>query len=208
MKNRLSGPFTAASPLVLASGSPRRRELLSDLGLEFHVEPSPLPEPAPLPGEAASDYARRMAELKTRDVAARFPDSTVLGADTIVVLDGAIMGKPKDANDALAMLSRLSGRTHQVVTGFTVILPDGATVSQSVSTDVDMRVSGEAELKSYVATGEPMDKAGAYAIQGVGTFLVTAIRGSYTNVVGLPVARVLEILLDRNVVIPRSGLAG
>lgn len=129
----------------------------------------------------------------------------MLGADTIVVLEDAIMGKPKDAAHALAMLTRLSGRTHQVVTGFSISLQNGECVSQSVSTDVDMRVSGEAELKSYIATGEPMDKAGAYAIQGIGTFLVTAIRGSYTNVVGLPVARVLEIMNASGVVVPRGA---
>jgi len=208
MQQRHPGPFRAASPLVLASGSPRRRELLADLGLDFEVHPSTLAEPAPLPGERPADYALRMAALKTQDVAARFPGRTVLGADTIVVLEDAIMGKPKDAADALAMLTRLSGRTHQVVTGFTIVLPDGSCVSQSVSTDVDMRVSGETELKSYIATGEPMDKAGAYAIQGIGTFLVTAIRGSYTNVVGLPLARVLEVLLSRNVVIAEQTNGG
>ncbi|MDD3313421.1 Maf family protein [Pseudodesulfovibrio sp.] len=204
MTTKHTGPFRTVSPLVLASGSPRRRELLADLGLEFEVCPSALPEPAPLPGEPSLDYVRRMAELKTHDVAALFPDRTVLGADTIVVLGGEIMGKPKDQADALAMLTRLSGMTHQVVTGFCAILPGGEAVTQSVCTDVDMRVSGEAELRSYIATGEPMDKAGAYAIQGVGTFLVTAIRGSYTNVVGLPVARVLETLASWGVIVPRQ----
>ncbi len=205
MTKQHTGPFRTATPLVLASGSPRRRELLADLGLEFEVSPSALPEPAPLADEPSLDYARRMAELKTRDVAARFPDRTVLGADTIVVLGGEIMGKPKDEANALAMLTRLSGMTHQVVTGFCVIRPGGEVVTQSVSTDVDMRISDEAELKSYIATGEPMDKAGAYAIQGIGTFLVTAIRGSYTNVVGLPVARVLEVLSSWGVTTPRKG---
>ena len=204
MRKKHTGPFMVAAPLVLASGSPRRRELLADLGLEFDVHPSTLDEPQPQLGEHPVDYALRMAELKTRDVAERFPGVTVLGADTIVVLEEEIMGKPKDAEDALGMLTRLSGRTHQVVTGFTIVLPDGETVSQSVSTDVDMRVSGEAELKSYIATGEPMDKAGAYAIQGIGTFLVTAIRGSYTNVVGLPLARVLEVLASRGAIAPRQ----
>ena len=194
------GPFKTLSPIVLASGSPRRRELLTDLGLTFEVRPSSLEEPAPDPGETPLAYVLRMAELKTLDVARQHRDRTVLGADTIVVLNGRIMGKPKDKGDALEMLSALSGQTHQVITGFCVVLPDGSTLAEAVSTDVDMRVSTKAELMGYINTGEPMDKAGAYAIQGVGTFLVTAIRGSYTNVVGLPVARVLDTLLKQGIV--------
>ncbi|XXJ19807.1 Maf family protein [Desulfovibrio caledoniensis] len=197
------GPFHNRSPLVLASGSPRRRELLSDLGLTFDVRPSPLEEPLPEPGEPPAHYVLRMAELKTLDVAAHFRGATILGADTAVVLGDRIMGKPQSKLDALEMLTTLSGATHQVVSGFCVVLPDGQTVSEAVSTDVDMRQSSEAELMSYIETGEPMDKAGAYAIQGVGTFLVTAIRGSYTNVVGLPMARVLEVLLSWGIVVPR-----
>ncbi|MEZ7198015.1 Maf family protein [Pseudodesulfovibrio karagichevae] len=199
------GPFHNHSPIVLASGSPRRRELMSDLGLTFDVHPSPLDEPLPEPGESPAAYVLRMAELKTLDVAARFRGATVIGADTAVVLGNRIMGKPQSKLDALEMLTALSGATHQVVSGFCVVLPDGKTLSEAVSTDVDMRQSSEAELMSYIETGEPMDKAGAYAIQGVGTFLVTAIRGSYTNVVGLPVARVLEILLSWAIVVPRQG---
>ena len=186
MTKHATGPFTTKKPIILASGSPRRRELLADLGLDFDVFPSRVEEPAPLPDEPPADYACRMAEIKTRDVAGQHEDRTVLGADTIVVLGGRIMGKPEDTDEALEMLTALSGNTHQVVTAFCLIGTDGEVVTQAVSTDVDMRTSGEAELKSYIATGEPMDKAGAYAIQGIGTFLVTAIRGSYTNVVGLP----------------------
>jgi septum formation protein len=200
-----SGPFTNRSPIVLASGSPRRRELLADLGLAFDVHPSPLDEPAPESGESPADYVLRMAEMKTMDVAGRFRGATVIGADTAVVLGNRIMGKPESRLDALDMLAALSGRTHQVVTGFCVVLPDGGAVTGAVSTDVDMRVSTEAELMAYIRTGEPMDKAGAYAIQGVGTFLVTGIRGSYTNVVGLPVARILEVLLSRGIIVPRQG---
>jgi septum formation protein len=203
MNQAKNGPFTSCVPLVLASGSPRRRELIGDLGLDFDVKPSQAEESAPLPDENPTDYALRMATLKTEEVAARFPGRVVLGADTIVVLGDRIMGKPADATDALTMLTALSGRTHQVITAFCLILADGSVVSQAVSTDVDMRRSGAEELRGYIATGEPMDKAGAYAIQGKGTFLVTAIRGSYTNVVGLPVARVLEVLLARHIIIPR-----
>jgi len=200
MNQTQTGPFKTNQSIILASGSPRRRELLSDIGLEFEVRPSSMEEPKPEPNEAPSDYAQRMAEMKTKDVAINHQGATVLGADTIVVLNDRIMGKPQDGAAALEMLTALSGNTHQVITAFCIVLPNGRTITQAVATDVDMRVSGEAELKGYIATGEPMDKAGAYAIQGIGTFLVTAIRGSYTNVVGLPLARVLEVLLEEQVV--------
>lgn len=200
MTEKTQGPFTTTGPIVLASGSPRRRELLSDLGLDFTVHPSSAEEPAPDLGEKPFDYVLRMAEMKTLDVAKNYEGQTILGADTIVVLDDRIMGKPQSKLDALEMLTALSGQTHQVITGFCIVLPDGSKICKAVSTDVDMRVSSEAELMGYIDTGEPMDKAGAYAIQGIGTFLVTAIRGSYTNVVGLPVARMLDILLSCGIV--------
>ncbi|WP_319543850.1 Maf family protein [uncultured Pseudodesulfovibrio sp.] len=198
------GPFTTVSPIVLASGSPRRRELLADLGLEFTVHPSPLEEPAPELNEPPQDYVKRMAELKTLDVARLYTGQTVIGADTIVVLKDRIMGKPKDDAHALEMLTALSGKTHQVITGFCMVMPDGSDITKAVSTDVDMRNSTDEELRAYIATGEPTDKAGAYAIQGVGTFLVTAINGSYTNVVGLPVARILQILLQNSLIKTRQ----
>ena len=205
MTTSRKGPFTATSPIVLASGSPRRREMLSDLGLDFTVQPSTIEEPPPDSNEEPRDYVLRMAEMKTSDVAERHKGLTVLGADTIVVLDNRIMGKPKSKLDALEMLSALSGQTHQVITGFCLIMPDGSRFTKAVSTDVDMRDSTEGELMAYIETGEPMDKAGAYAIQGIGTFLVTAIRGSYTNVVGLPLARVLETLLSLGVLVSRGS---
>ncbi|MUM78145.1 septum formation protein Maf [Pseudodesulfovibrio sp. F-1] len=205
MKQRTPGPFTSTVPIVLASASPRRRELLADLGLDFEVVPSRATEPAPLPGEKADDYAGRMARMKTMEVAERFPERTVLGADTIVVLGDRIMGKPSDPGNALSMLTALSGQTHQVISAFCLMTPGRTPLTRAVTTDVDMRASTEAELRAYIATGEPMDKAGAYAIQGVGTFLVTAIRGSYTNVVGLPVARVLEALVEGGLVRPRNS---
>ena len=203
MTTQRKGPFTAASPIVLASGSPRRSQMLSDLGLDFTVQPSAIEEPPPDLNEKPQEYVLRMAEIKTLDVAQHHKGLTVLGADTIVVLDNRIMGKPKSKLDALEMLSALSGQTHQVITGFCLIMPDGSRFTKAVSTDVDMRHSTEGELMAYIETGEPMDKAGAYAIQGIGTFLVTAIRGSYTNVVGLPLARVLEVLLSFGIIIPR-----
>jgi len=154
------GAFQTLSALVLGSSSPRRRELLGSLGLEFEVCPSNAAEPPPEPGEAPEAYARRMARMKTLDVASLYPTATVLGADTIVVLpghpDAIVLGKPADADDALRMLS-------------------------------------------------PADKAGAYAIQGLGAFLVERVVGSYTNVVGLPVTEVSDILASYGIIFPRRS---
>lgn len=205
MKQTIIGPFKTNTTIILASGSPRRRELLNDLGLNFEVHPSEVEEPAPLIGEEPTTYALRMAEMKTSEVSRSYKGKAILGADTIVVLNEEIMGKPKNEADALEKLTALSGKTHQVISAYCLILPSGEIVSHAVTTDVDMRISSKAELKGYIATGEPIDKAGAYAIQGIGTFLVTAIRGSYTNVVGLPVARVLDTLLQNNIIEAREG---
>lgn len=195
-----TGPFKTNSTIILASGSPRRHELLTDLGLDFWVHPSKADEPNPLPDEMPGAYAMRMAEMKTLDVAAHFADKTVLGADTIVVLDGRIMGKPRDKDDALEMLTALSGHTHQVITGYCISIPGSPAIVKAVSTDVLMRSSTEEELRGYIETGEPMDKAGAYAIQGIGTFLISDIQGSYTNVVGLPVARIVDTLIEAKII--------
>lgn len=208
------GAYRALSALVLGSSSPRRRELLGSLGLEFEVCPSNAPEPPPLPGEAAEAYARRMARQKTLDVAALYPEATVLGADTIVVLppstdqtdtgqagDPVVLGKPANEADALAMLTRLSGRAHQVITGCCLALPGKPEPRCfAVATEVFMRASTREELAAYVATGEPADKAGAYAIQGLGAFLVERVIGSYTNVVGLPVTECARALLEHGVI--------
>jgi septum formation protein len=218
------GAYRALSALVLGSSSPRRRELLGSLGLEFEVCPSNAPEPPPLPGEAAEGYARRMARQKTLDVAALYPEATVLGADTIVVLppntgqagtgqansgqagDAVVLGKPADEADALAMLTRLSGRAHQVITGCCLALPGKPEpLCFAVVTEVFMRASTREELAAYVATGEPADKAGAYAIQGLGAFLVERVIGSYTNVVGLPVTELTEFLVRYGVIFPRRS---
>lgn len=202
------GAYRTLSALVLGSSSPRRRELLGSLGLEFEVCPSNAPEPPPAPGEAAEAYARRMARQKTMDVAALYPEATVLGADTIVVLppgtdqaDAAVLGKPADEADALTMLTRLSGRTHQVITGCCLALPgQPEPLCFAVTTEVSMRTSTREELAAYVATGEPTDKAGAYAIQGLGAFLVERVSGSYTNVVGLPVTECASALLEHGII--------
>jgi len=204
------GAFRTLSALVLGSSSPRRRELLGSLGLEFEVCPSNAPEPPPEPGEAPEAYARRMARQKTLDVAALYPTAAVLGADTIVVLPGSpdalVLGKPEDSADALRMLTLLSGRTHQVITGCCLTSPDRAEpVCFAVITEVVMRASTRQELTAYVATGEPADKAGAYAIQGLGAFLVERVVGSYTNVVGLPVTDCANLLLKHGVIAARGA---
>lgn len=205
------GAYRTLSALVLGSSSPRRRELLGSLGLEFEVCPSNAPEPPPNPGEAPEAYARRMARTKTMDVAALYPEATVLGADTIVVLPGeagqsaVVLGKPVDQADALAMLTRLSNRAHQVITGCCLALPGKPEpLCFAVVTDVVMRASTQEELAAYVATGEPADKAGAYAIQGLGAFLVQTVSGSYTNVVGLPVTECACALLEHGVIDVRA----
>lgn len=201
------GAYRTLSALVLGSSSPRRRELLGSLGLEFEVCPSNAPEPPPHPGEEPEAYARRMARQKTMDVAALYPEATVLGADTIVVLPGAqgkdalVLGKPADEADALDMLGRLSGREHLVITGCCLALPGRPEpLCFAVSTKVFMRASSREELAAYIATGEPADKAGAYAIQGLGGFLVERVEGSYTNVVGLPVTECAAALLEHGVI--------
>lgn len=205
-----AGAFRTLSALVLASNSPRRRDLLGSLGLELEICPSNAPEPPPLPGEAPESYALRMARLKTLDVAVLYPESAVLGADTIVVLPGnaasppLILGKPADQADALRMLALLAGRVHQVITGCCLALPGmPEPLLFAETTEVHMRPSTSGELAAYIATGEPVDKAGAYAIQGLGAFLVERVNGSYTNVVGLPVAECARLLLDRGVIAAR-----
>ncbi len=191
------GPFRALLPLVLASASPRRQALLAGQGLGFEVVPSTLREPAPDPGEAPADYAARMARIKGSDIAAKHPEKVIVSADTIVVQDATILGKPKDVGDALHMLSSLAGRWHEVMTGFCVLRHgDGVSLCRTVTTRVHMAENSRSMLQAYIATGEPMDKAGAYGIQGIGAFLVDEVKGSYTNVVGLPLRSVLDFLLE------------
>ncbi|NCD25692.1 MAG: septum formation protein Maf [Deltaproteobacteria bacterium] len=193
----VQGPFRTRQPLVLASTSPRRQALLAGLGLAFEVIPSSMNEPSPEPGENPADYAARMARLKGMDVAARHPDKFIVSADTIVVQGLNILGKPKDKFHALAMLTALSGDWHEVMTGFCVLRARGNIARcQTETTRVHMATNSREMLTAYVASGEPMDKAGAYGIQGIGAFLVDTIEGSYTNVVGLPLRSVLNILLE------------
>ncbi len=181
--------------LILASGSPRRRELLRQAGIEFEVRVSDIAEEIQ-PGEQPEEYARRVAREKATHVAAASPrGSLVLGADTVVVIDGETLGKPLDAPDARRMLALLAGRTHRVLTGVCLVrAPEEIVALDHETTLVTFRELDDDEIRAYVESGEPMDKAGAYAIQGLASKFVTRISGCYSNVVGLPVARVYEML--------------
>ena len=192
--------------LVLASASPRRRELLAQAGFAFTVHPAHIPED-PLEGEDPIAYVTRLARekaqvvfrsLSTEDNAKQESDSepealVVLGADTTVTLDDEILGKPEDAADAARMLRRLSGRTHRVITGVAVVSAQGVEVAAE-ATAVRFLTLSDQEIDAYVATGEPMDKAGAYAIQGLAARWIPRIEGCYFNVVGLPLALVAAML--------------
>ena len=178
--------------LVLASGSPRRRELLSAAGLAFEVRPAEVDERQRV-GEAPVAYVVRLAEEKAR--AAWRPGEVTLGADTTVVVDGQILGKPVDAADARRMLGRLAGRKHEVLTGFCLF--DGRDArSEFAATVVSFRAMTLDEIAEYAASGEPLDKAGAYGIQGLASKFVESIEGCYFNVVGLPVSRVYAMLRE------------
>ncbi len=182
--------------LILASASPRRRELLAAAGFSFDVVVSDIDE-RPWPREKPASYALRNASEKARAVAARHPNATVLAADTIVVLDDHILEKPTDAAHAADMLRRLSGRQHEVMTGVCVWRPNGGGFCESaevVRTRVWFRPLSESDIAAYIATGEPMDKAGAYAIQGGAARFVERIDGPYDNVVGLPVQTAARLL--------------
>lgn len=180
-------------PLVLASVSPRRRQLLEQIGLAFDVQPADVDE-AVLPGEDARNHVRRLALEKARVVAAGRPDAVVVAGDTVVVLDGEILTKPDDADHAVTMLLRLQGRTHRVETGVAVVATAGREVADVVGADVHFRAFDRDFARGYVATGEPMDKAGGYGIQGIGAVLVDRVDGDYFAVVGFPVARVVALL--------------
>ena len=187
--------MSALPDIVLASASPRRQELLASLGISFQVVPSRIPEDV-LPGESPETHVVRLSKEKAREVAGRqeVPGRWFLGSDTIVLRDDEILGKPQDAADAARMLRSLSGRSHRVLSGYAVFdRQNGSTVAGSVTTAVRFKELTEQEIAGYIAIGEPFDKAGAYAIQGVGAFMVLGIEGSYTAVVGLPLCEVVEV---------------
>ena len=190
--------------LVLASASPRRQELLQNAGIPFTVYPANIPE-LPLAEESPRACAERLAREKARAVLRQQPGKLVLGADTIVVVDDEILGKPRDEADAMRMLRLLSGRTHQVITGVCLVgalrtenqkLETGFEDTRSESTLVSMTTLSVEDIHSYIASGEPMDKAGAYAIQGTASRWIPRIEGDYFNVVGLPVALVQRMLQE------------
>jgi septum formation protein len=202
--------------LVLASASPRRQELLRNAGITFTVHPADIDE-TPLAGEPPRDCAQRLARQKALPVFRKQPRNHVLGADTIVVIDSAILGKPSDARDAARMLRLLSGHTHSVITGVCLVSPvtvesglTGTSASRQPATGLEKTASettlvtvsriSEDEIRDYIATGEPMDKAGAYAIQGMASRWIPRIEGDYSNVVGLPVALVYAMLREQGVV--------
>jgi septum formation protein len=187
--------------IILASNSPRRRELLGQIGLAFTVAPADVDESI-CSGESPEGYAERLALKKSRSAASQVRTGIVIAADTIVVLDGSIFGKPADAEDARRMLTELSGREHEVITGLAVVDATSGRFSVRTSvTKVTFRTLSEREIDAYIATREPLDKAGAYGIQERGALLVERIEGCYSNVVGLPLSLLGEMLREFDIVL-------
>ena len=182
--------------IILASASPRRKELLEQVGYTFDVVPSQTDEQE-VPGETPAEHVVRLSLEKAREVSTRddIDGRWIVGSDTIVLRDGEILGKPQDTEDAARMLRSLSGRSHQVLSGYAVLdRRTGESRAAAVTTRVSFRSLTDAEIAGYIASGEPSDKAGAYAIQGLGAFMVSQIEGSYSNVVGLPLCEVVQAL--------------
>ncbi len=182
-----------ASPIVLASSSPRRRDLFARLRIPCELATADVDEWA-IPYSSPREFALKAAYAKASAVAGSRPRSLVVGVDTIVVLDGEVFGKPRDEDEACAMLGRLAGRAHTVISGIALVESGGSSLLDAVESRVTLRPLTPAEIREYVRTGEPMDKAGAYAIQGLGGTLIAGIAGDFFNVVGLPVKRLLDML--------------
>lgn len=199
-------PSTHPAPhLILASTSPRRRYLLKQAGLSFTVIPGDFDESSIAPTEPVQ-YVRKLAEAKARNVAAQYPQSWVIGADTIVLIGNTILGKPASKMEARTMLKHLSGKTHRVLTGYAILcIAKDRFFSETIQTDVAFKELSDKEIEWYIHTEEPFDKAGSYAIQGLGTFIVKSINGSYTNVVGLPVCEVISFLIQEGVLDFENG---
>jgi septum formation protein len=188
-------PIDKSNPLVLASSSPRRKELLAQLGIPFEPVESGIEETA-LGGLSPAELACQVAVRKAESVRHRYPQRWILGADTIVVLKNRIFGKPSDTRDCREMLLSLSGRNHSVITAFCLIDPSGISVHiEAVVTKVKVKRMREDEIEAYIRTGEAFGKAGGYAIQAIGSFMIERIMGSYTNVVGLPVCEVINAMI-------------
>jgi len=183
-------------PLILASASPRRSELFKQIGLTFEVHPSQVDEPAYVAG-SLNAYAEDLAALKARDVSRQFPEALVVGADTIVVVDDMVLGKPLDREDAVRMLRLLSGRWHEVITAYSIQgVSHHIECTRSVSTSVHFRSLTDAEIDAYIATGSPFDKAGAYGIQDLSAIFVDQIKGCFYTVVGFPLADFYQTLVS------------
>lgn len=190
----------SSASLILASASPRRKELLKSVGLKFKTIHPHVNENY-LDGESPQQHVKRLSNNKATLIAKRYPEAWVLGADTIVVIDGLILGKPKNKKQASVMLRRLSGREHKVFTGFTIA--HAATKiyrTNVVQSTVKFKIISPREIKWYISCDEPYDKAGGYAVQGKGAYFIQSIRGSYTNVIGLPLCEVLEVLINLQVI--------
>ena len=186
--------------LILASGSPRRKDLLESIGVRFQVIPSDVDETF-FPCETPIEGVKRLSLEKAREISVNYPGYWIIGADTVVVIDGKVLGKPVDEDEAKVMLRSLNGATHEVYTGFSLVNSqcEEQTVTGFSRSEVFIRSMSDDEIDEYVASGEPMDKAGAYAIQGLGAALVQSVNGSYTNVVGLPLCEVARELKRLNV---------
>jgi septum formation protein len=198
----MASPAALQPGLILASASPRRRELLAQLAVPFTVIPANIDE-SPLPAEVPRAYTMRLAYAKAQHIAQQFPTAVVLGADSVVVLDQQILGKPRDVEEARHMLTRLSGREHHVLTGVAVLhQAQHFVVRDAVSTLVRFHSLSASVIEPYLATGEPMDKAGAYAIQGAAAAFVASWDGCYTNVVGLPLRRTATLLQAAGLHVP------
>lgn len=196
--------MTLPARIILASQSPRRRELLALIGISHDVRPANIDERV-LPDETPANHAERLARSKAEFIASREPAAVVIGSDTIVVLDGDILGKPEDGADAARMLARLSGRTHTVLTAVAVT-HGGRTVSGVESVEVTFRPLTAEQIESYIATGEPMDKAGAYGIQGYGAVIVERVHGDYFAVMGLALGRLVGLLEEVGISYDFGGL--
>jgi len=194
--------FHTAKKIILASASPRRQTFLRELGLEFTVDPASIDE-TPFPQEPAVDFVQRMATAKAEAIAGLHPKAFVIGADTIISFQGEILGKPKDASDALRILQRLQGTSHEVITALSLCcIKEKLSTTIVRTTRVTFGNFSKETLTAYIQSGEPMDKAGAYAIQGQGGFLVQEINGSCSNVIGLPMNDLVTLLLTHRVISP------
>lgn len=197
--------ITEQPNLILASKSPRRKYLLEQAGLSFAVVPSRIDE-STIELDLPETLVKTLAEKKAHDVARSYPQSWVVGADTIVLINGEILGKPQSKGEARQMIKQLSGQCHHVFTGYAICCrARKICISDTVKTRVQFKDLSDTEVEWYIQTDEPFDKAGAYAIQGLGTFLVQSIAGSYTNVVGLPVCEVIGHLIKERVIGPAPG---